>query len=197
MNETEALIVGLLIGVAGLGALARMIDVPYPIVLVIGGAALGFIPGIPDFVLNPDVVLLVFLPPLLYGAAFFADFQQMRRNLRPIMLLSIGLVLATMVAVAVVAHAAIPGLPWAAAFTLGAIVAPTDAIAATSVFRRLGTPRVIVTLIDGESLFNDATALVAYRAAALAVTSAFVLSDAVAGFALAAVGGIAIGVAIE
>ena len=182
MNETEVLIVGLLIGVAGLSALARMIDVPYPIVLVIGGAALGFIPGIPDFVLNPDVVLLVFLPPLLYGAAFFADFQQMRRNLRPIMLLSIGLVLATMFAVAVVAHAAIPGLPWAAAFVLGAVVSPTDPLAGTSIMRRLDVPARLVSGLEGEGLFNDATALVAYRVAiGAAIGTGFSLAEASAG----------------
>ena len=179
VNETEVLIVGLLIGVAGLSALARMIHVPYPIVLVIGGAALGFIPGIPDFVLNPDVVLLVFLPPLLYGAAFFADFQQMRRNLRPIMLLSIGLVLATMFAVAVVAHAAIPGLPWAAAFVLGAVVSPTDPLAGTSIMRRLDVPARLVSGLEGEGLFNDATALVAYRVAiGAAIGTGFSLAEA-------------------
>ena len=197
MNETEALIVGLLIGVAGLGALARMIDVPYPIVLVIGGAALGFIPGIPDFVLNPDVVLLVFLPPLLYGAAFFADFQQMRRNLRPIMLLSIGLVLATMVAVAVVAHAAIPGLPWAAAFVLGAVVSPTDPLAGTSIMRRLDVPARLVSGLEGEGLFNDATALVAYRVAVgAAIGTGFSLAEAGARFVGGAAGGIAIGLVV-
>jgi len=197
VNETEALIVGLLIGVAGLGALARMIDVPYPIVLVIGGAALGFIPGIPDFVLNPDVVLLVFLPPLLYGAAFFADFQQMRRNLRPIMLLSIGLVLATMVAVAVVAHAAIPGLPWAAAFVLGAVVSPTDPLAGTSIMRRLDVPARLVSGLEGEGLFNDATALVAYRVAVgAAIGTGFSLAEAGARFVGGAAGGIAIGLVV-
>jgi monovalent cation/hydrogen antiporter len=197
VNDVEILIVGLLVGVAGLSALARLIGVPYPILLVIGGATFGFLPGLPKFQLNPDVVLLVFLPPLIYGAAFFADFRAIRSNLRPITLGSVGLVLATMVAVAVVAHALIPGLPWAAAFVLGAVVSPTDPLAGATIMRNLGVPARLVSAAENEGLFNDATALVAYRVAVgAAVGSGFSLAEAGLRFVAGAVAGIAIGLAV-
>jgi monovalent cation/hydrogen antiporter len=197
MNQVEVLIVGLLVGVAGLSALARMIGLPYPIVLVIGGVAVGFIPGLPKFELDPDVVLLVFLPPLVYGAAFFADFRSIRGNLRAITMSSIGLVLVTMVAVAVIAHALIPGLPWAAAFALGAVVSPTDPLAGATIMRNLGVPARLVSGIENEGLFNDATALVAYRVAvAAAVGGSFSLAEAGLRFVGGAAGGIAIGLAV-
>src|SRR3954454_15165674 len=150
MNGTEVLIVGLFVGVVTLTALAHRLDVPYPIVLVIGGAVLGLVPGVPEVHLDPDVVLVVFLPPLLYGAAFFANFGDMRANLRALSLSSVGLVLATMVVVAAVAHALIAGMDWSAAFALGAIVSPTDPLAAAVVMRRLGVPRRLVSSIEGE-----------------------------------------------
>src|SRR5436309_14252235 len=137
MHQAELLVVGLLIAVAGLSALARWLSVPYPIVLVIGGALFGFVPGLPEVKLDPDVVLVVFLPPLLYGAAFFANLGDIRANLRAVTLSSIGLVLATMAAVAATAHALIPEMPWVAAFTFGAIVSPTDPLAAATIMRRL------------------------------------------------------------
>jgi monovalent cation/hydrogen antiporter len=197
MNGAEFLIVGLFVAVAGLSALAHRLDVPYPIVLVIGGALFGFVPGAPKVVLNPDVVLLVFLPPLLYGAAFFANLNDIRSNLRGITLSSVGLVLVTMVAVAVVAHELIGGLPWAAAFALGAVVSPTDPLAAAVVMRRLGMPRRLVSSVEGEGLFNDATALVAYKVAVAAVVSgSFSLADAGLRLVAGAAGGIAIGVAV-
>src|SRR4051794_20205500 len=121
MGQAELLIAGLLVAVAGLSALARAVSVPYPIVLVVGGALLGFVPGLPEVKLDPEVVLVVFLPPLLHASSIFADFNDLRRNLRGLTLSTVGLVLVTMVAVAVVAHALVPGLPWAAAFALGAI----------------------------------------------------------------------------
>jgi monovalent cation/hydrogen antiporter len=183
-----------LVAIAILFEVARRIGVPYPTLFVLGGLALGFVPGIPRIELEPDLVLLVFLPPLLFSAAVETPSRDLKRDVVPIVRLSVGLVLFTMVIVAVVLHQ-VTGLDWAAAFAFGAIVGPTDAIAATSVFRRLGTPRRIVTLIEAESLFNDATALVAYRTAVLAVTSgAFVVADAVGGFALATAGGIGLGV---
>src|SRR3954453_1334479 len=129
MNQAELLIVGLLVGGAGLSALARWLSIPYPIVLVVGGALFGFVPGVPEVHLDPDVVLVIFLPPLLYGAAFFANLNDLRRNLRGLTLSSIGLVLVTMVAGAVVAHELVDGMPWAAAFALGAVVSPTDPLA--------------------------------------------------------------------
>src|SRR5687768_13492592 len=154
---------------------------------------MGFIPGLPEVELEPELVLLVFLPPLLYGGAFFADLRSLRADLRSISMLAIGLVLATMVAVAVVAHAVVDGLPWAAAFALGAIVAPTDPVAATAIARRLAVPRRIINNLEGESLLNDGTALVAYRTAVVAVGGTFSLLDATREFVLAAGGGILIG----
>src|SRR3954462_3292540 len=116
MGEAELLIAGLLVAVAGLSGLAQILSVPYPIVLVVGGACLGFVPGLPDVKLDPDVVLVVFLPPLLYGAAIYANFGDLRAGFRALTMTTIGLVLATMCAVAWVAHALIPGMPWEAAF---------------------------------------------------------------------------------
>jgi Na+/H+ antiporter len=177
--------------------LARRLEVPFPSLFLIGGLALGLVPGLPRISLEPDLVLLVFLPPLLFSAAFETPIRDLRQNLAPIFRLAIGLVLVTIVAVATVAQAAIPGLGWGAAFTLGAIVAPTDALAATSVFRRLGIPRIAITLVDGEALFNDATALVAYRfAAAATLSGGFILAQALGIFGVAAAGGIAIGVLV-
>src|SRR5215210_1072523 len=135
MAQAELLIAGLLVAVAGFSALARRLAIPYPIVLVIGGGLFGFVPGMPAVKLDPEVVLVVFLPPLLYGAAFFANLGDIRANLRGITLSSVGLVLATMAVVAIVAHELIPGLPWGAAFALGAVVSPTDPLAGATVMR--------------------------------------------------------------
>ena len=181
MDLLTALIIDLVV-IAVLFEVARRASLPYPALFVLGGLALGFIPGLPSIQLEPDLVLVVFLPPLLFVAAFQTPLRDLRRNLGPIARLSIALVIFTMVVVAGVAQALVPGIGWAAAFALGAIVAPTDALAATSVFRRSGVPRAAVTLIEGESLFNDATALIAYRAAVVAtVTGVFVLSDTLGG----------------
>ena len=172
-------------------------QVPYPILLVIGGAALGFIPGIPDVQLNPDVVLIIVLPPLLYAAAFFSSLRELRDNLRAISLLAIGLVIFTMVGVAVVAHEVIDGMSWEAAFVLGAVVSPTDPVAASAIASRVGAPRRYVTIVEGEALVNDATALVAYKfAVAAAVSGSFSLADAGWRFVLNAVVGVAIGIAV-
>jgi monovalent cation/hydrogen antiporter len=197
MGQAELLIVGLLVAVTVLGALARRLSLPYPIVLVVGGALFGFVPGVPTVTLDPNVVLVIFLPPLLYGAAFFANLNEMRANLRPLALTSVGLVLVTMCAVAVVAHELIAGLPWAAAFALGAVVSPTDPLAGAAIMRRLGVPRRQVSIVEGEGLFNDATALVAYRVAvAAAVSGSFSLANAGLEFVAGAAGGIAIGLAV-
>ena len=195
MEHLELFVFGLLVVVALLAVLARWLRVPYPILLVLGGSALGFLPGVPDVELDPDLVLLLFLPPLLYAAAFFANLHELRRNVRPIGLLAVGLVAATMVAVAATAHAVI-GLDWSVAFILGAIVAPTDVVAPSAVIRRLGVPRRIVTIVEGESLTNDATALVLYRIAVAAVVSgSFELWEAGPRFLLASAGGVAVGLA--
>jgi Na+/H+ antiporter len=190
-------VLAILVAVAILFEFARRVGVPYPTVFVLGGLGLALIPGLPRVELQPDLVLLVFLPPLLFIAAVETPIRELRAYLAPIVRLALGLVIFTIVSVALVAQAVLPGLGLAAAFTLGAIVAPTDALAATSVFRRLGVPRVVPSIVEGEALFNDATALVAYRTAVVAaVSGTFVLSTALAGFALAAVGGIAIGVLV-
>jgi monovalent cation/hydrogen antiporter len=196
MGEVEAILVSLLVAVAVLGTVARMLNVPYPIVLVVGGLLLGFLPGMPDAELEPDLVLVIFLPPLLYSAAFFANLHDLRENLRPITLSAVGLVLFTMCAVALAIKALVPEMPWAAAFTLGAIVAPTDPVAATEIMRRMAVPRRLVSVVEGESLINDGTALVAYRTAVLAVGGTFSLWEAGLEFVLSAAGGIAIGLVV-
>ena len=193
MDVLTALLIELIV-IAVLFEIARRLGLPYPALFVLGGLALGFVPWIPHITLEPDLVLLVFLPPLLFGAAFETPQRDLRANLWPITRLSIGLVLLTTVVVAAVAQALVPGLGWAAAFALGAIVAPTDALAATTVFRRLGVPRIVLTLVEGEALFNDASALILYGAAVLAVeTGAFSATDALASFVIASIGGIALG----
>jgi monovalent cation/hydrogen antiporter len=192
----ELILLALLAAITALTALAPVLRVPYPILLVLGGLALGFIPGIPTVTLPPELVLVGILPPLLYSAAFFTGLRDLRANVRPIGLLAVGLVVATMVAVAAVAHFA-TGLEWSVAFVLGAIVAPTDPIAATAVASRLGVPRRIVTIVEGESLVNDATALVLYATAVTAVvTGSFSLWEAGVDFAVAVSGGIAIGLGV-
>jgi CPA1 family monovalent cation:H+ antiporter len=197
MGDVEYLLVGLLAAVIALSTVARWASIPYPIVLVLGGLVLGFVPGLPKVQLDPDVVLVLFLPPLLYSAAFFGDLQAMRRNTRPILLTSIGLVLFTMGAVAVVAHELVDGLPWAAAFALGAVVSPTDPLAATTIMRRLSVPRRMVNVVEGESLVNDATALVSYKLAlGVAAGETFSVLDASWHFVAGALGGIAIGLAV-
>jgi monovalent cation/hydrogen antiporter len=197
LHEIEPLLLALIVAVAGLSVLARLVHVPYPILLVLGGLALGFVPGIPDVMLPPELVLLAFLPPLLYQAAFFSSPRDLRADARAISLAAVGLVLATTVAVAVAAHAAIDGMSWPVAFTLGAIVSPTDPLAATAIGRRLGVPRRIITMLEGESLVNDATALVAYRLAVGAVLAgSFSLWEAGLRFVVSAAGGVAIGLGV-
>jgi Na+/H+ antiporter len=196
VEHIELVVLFLLVAVAVLTALARVLGVPYPILLVIGGSLVGFAPGVPDVQLDPDLVLLIFLPPLLFNAAYFTSVRDLRTYARAITLTSIGLVLLTVCSVAVVAHAAIDGLPWAAAFALGAIVSPTDPLAAVAITRRLGVPRRLVAVIEGESLVNDGTALVAYRVAvSAAVGGSFDLLDATGDFIVNVIGGIAIGLA--
>ena len=196
MGDIEFLI--LLLGAAAvLVRLADQISIPYPIVLVVGGLAIGLIPSLPDLHLDPDVVFLVFLPPLLVSAGYYASPRELKAELRPLALLAIGLVLVTMAAVAVVAHAIVPGMSWEAAFVLGAIVGPTDPVSATATFSRIGAPARLRLLVEGEAMVNDGTALVAYRVAlAAAVEGTFSLGDAVFEFLYSAAGGVAIGVAI-
>jgi len=149
-GHLELWILGLLVAVAGLVLLANYFRVPYPIFLVLGGLALSLIPAVPNIELPPDLILLIFLPPLLYSSAFFSSPRDLKANLWPISSLAIGLVLLTTFTVAAVGHWVV-GLPWAAAFVLGALVSPTDPVAASAIAGRLGAPRRIVTILEGES----------------------------------------------
>ena len=188
------LLIGLFAVAIPLVALAKRVDISYPIVLVASGLVLGFVPGLPVVQLDPDIVLLVFLPPLLYWEAITAPTDVMSENAGQIGLLAIGLVLVTTVAVAAVAHAMVPSMPWAVAFVLGAIVSPTDELAAVPVLEHFRLPRHVIAIVDGESLLNDATALVIYATAVAAVTTgAFAFGSALVQFALTIVGSLAIG----
>jgi len=196
LHQIEIVIL-LLVAVLALTTIARNVLIPYPILLVVGGLILGMLPGLPVIRLDPDLVFLVFLPPILWAAAYFTSWRDFRANLRPITLLAVGLVLATTAAVALIAHAFLPGLGWAGAIALGAIVSPPDAVAATTIARRLNLPHRVVIILEGESLVNDATALVLYRAAiAAAVSGTFVLSETLAQFLLAGTIGVIIGVTV-
>jgi len=193
--ELQLLVLFVALGV--MLVVSTAVKVPLPILLVGGGLLLSFAPGFPQITLPPELVLVAILPPLLYSSAFFTGLRDLRANIRPIGLLAIGLVLVTMVGVAVVAHQEISGLSWAAAFTLGAIVSPTDALAATEIARNLGVPRRIVSIIEGESLVNDGTALVLYRTAVTAaVAGTFSLFDASWHLVVNVIGGIAVGLAV-
>ena len=191
-------IILLLLGlVAALKVLARPLAIPYPILMTVAGLALSLVPAMPRVVLPPEIVFLFFLPPILFSAAFFTSPRELRMNARPIGLLAVGLVLVTTVAVGLVVHWLVPEIGWPAAFALGAIVSPPDAVAATSIAQRLGLPRRVVAILEGESLVNDATALVALRlATAAAVTGAFSLVEAAGSFVLVSVGGVAIGLVV-
>jgi monovalent cation/hydrogen antiporter len=180
-----------------LAAVARHYDMSSPLALVVAGLLAGLIPGFKQIDLNPQLVLYVLLPPLLWSAGLESSYVALRRNIRPIGLLAVGLPLATTFAVGFVAYKTVPELTVAAALTLGAIVAPPDAVSATAVGRRLGLPRRMMTLLGGESLLNDATALTAYKVSlAAAIGAAATWGSGLATFALAAVGGVAVGVAL-
>jgi len=196
MREIE-LVLLLLVLVTALTLVARRLTVPYPIVMVLGGLVLSQVPGLPDFQLPPDLVFFVFLPPLLFAGGYFTSLREFKANLRPIILLAFGLVLFTAGVVAAVTYMIVPALGWAGAFALGAIVAPPDAVAATAIFQRVGVPRRIVTILEGESLVNDATALVIYRFAIAAVAAGtFSLIQAGGSFVVVLAGGIAVGVVV-
>ena len=191
------LVLGLLVVAVALGYVARRIGVAYPILLLLGGLVLGFLPGLPDIELDPNLVFLLLLPPILFGAGYSTPIRDFKANARPIALLAIGLVLFTTIVVGLVAQVAIPGLPAAAAFTLGAIVAPPDAVAATAVFRRLGVPPRVVTILEGESLVNDATAITLYGIAInAALYGTFSAAAASVSFVFIGVGGIVVGLVV-
>ena len=190
-------LLALLIAAVAVAALCRRFGLSGPLVLVVAGLAASFVPGVPDYTLSPDLALLVFLPPLLYSAALESSYLGIRANLRPIGLLSVGAVLFTTVVVGFAVNALVPGLGLPLSFALGAIVAPPDAVAATSIGRRLGLPRRVVTILAGESLVNDATALTAYRVAvAVTLGGGFSLLGGLGQFVFAAVGGVTIGLLV-
>jgi CPA1 family monovalent cation:H+ antiporter len=195
-TQQELQLLALLVSAAVLLILAGPLRIPYPILLVLGGLMLGFAPGVPEVTMPPEVVLIGILPPLLYRSAFFTGLRELRQNLRPISLLAVGLVAMTTVGVAVVAHK-VADLPWAEAFVLGAVVSPTDPIAATAIGRRLGVPRRLTDIIEGESLVNDGMALVLLRTAIVAAVSGVFSPWAAGGrLMLNIVGGVVIGLAV-
>jgi Na+/H+ antiporter len=176
---------------------SRRLPIPYPVLLVLAGLGLGLVPGLPAPRLDPDLVFLIFLPPVLWSAAYTTSLRDFRANARPITFLAVGLVCATTAAVAFAARELFPGLGWPAAIALGAIVSPPDAVSATAVIRTLGVPRRVVTVLEGESLVNDATALILYRAAIAALAAGtFDLAHSLGDFFVAAGLGIAIGLAV-
>lgn len=190
-------LLGLLGACVVLALVARRLDVPLAVVLVLGGMALALIPGLPTVTLDPQLALVLFLPPLLQASAYRTDWPAFRFNLRPILFLALGAVLFTAAAVAVTAKLLVPDLPWAAAVALGAIVAPPDAVAAASVLKNFPIPKRLVVILEGESLLNDASSLVLYRFAVAATLAGEVsLGQASASFLLSAVGGMLIGYAV-
>ncbi|HEX4627735.1 MAG TPA: cation:proton antiporter, partial [Gemmatimonadales bacterium] len=191
------IILTLLVGVTLLALVARRFELPTPALLVLGGLVVALVPGLPAVQFDPQLLFLVFIPPLLYRASLLASYRDVRANLRPILSLGVGHVLFATIVVAWVAHQAIPALPWASAFALGAVVAPPDVAAATAFMRRLPLPRRSVTVLEGESMINDAAAIVAYRVAiAAAVTGTFSLMAASARFLWVGAGGVVVGLAV-
>lgn len=178
----------------GLSAIADRIKLPYPIVLITAGIALGFIPTLPEIELNPEVIFLIFLPPLLYDAAFNISFKDFITHINTIGSLAVGLVFLTTTGIAVLSHYMIPGMSWPLSFVLGAILSATDAVAAIGITKGLGLSHKTVTILEGESLVNDASALVAYRFAVAAVTgTAFVFWKASLQFFVLMAGGFLVG----
>lgn len=191
--EIAVLLVVLAIGVLTVAALAERLDVPPPLLLIAVGAAVSYIPGVPEVHLEPEVVLLGLLPPLLYATAIQSSLVDFNANRRSILLLSVVLVIATTFGIGLIVHSILPGISWPAALAIGAVVAPPDAVAATAIGRRIGLPRRIVTILEGESLLNDATALVALSTAIFALGHSVEAWDVGLDFLLAAGGGILVG----
>ena len=195
--ENFETVLTLLVGVTLLALAARRFDLPTPALLVVGGLLVALVPGLPAVQFDPQLVFLVFIPPLLYRASLLASYRDVRANLRPILSLGVGHVLFATIVVAVVAHQAVPGLPWASAFVLGAVVSPPDVAAATAFLRRLPLPRRSATVLEGESMINDAAAIVAYRVAiAAAVTGTFSLMAASWRFLWVGAGGVLVGLGV-
>jgi CPA1 family monovalent cation:H+ antiporter len=195
--EKFSVVIFILTVLISLSALIEKIRLPHPVFFVVAGLTIGFIPLLPDLLLDPDVVFVVFLPPLLYDAAFRTSWHDFKTDIRPISALAVSLVFFTTITVAVTAYYFIPGFNWPLAFLLGAIISPPDAVAATGIIKGLGLNKRVITILEGESLVNDASALIAYRYALAAVaTGSFVFWQASLQFLLVAGGGIIIGVVI-
>lgn len=195
--ENYTIVIFILAVMIGLSALADKVKLPYPILLIVAGIAVGFVPSIPDIELNPEIVFLIFLPPLLYDAAFNIPFQTFKTNINTIGTLAISLVFITASGIAVLAHYIIPGMTWPLAFVLGAILSATDAVAAMSITKGLGLSHNTNTILEGESLVNDASALVAYRFAVASVTGAvFIFWRATLDFFVLMAGGFLVGLVI-
>ena len=191
------LLLVLLAGTVVLAPLAERMTVPYPVVLLMFGLALAFVPGLPPPSINPELILPLLLPPLLFAAARRTSWREFLDNRRPIMLLAVALVGITAFAVGATLHALVPGLPLVAAVALGAAIAPPDPVAATAVARKLGLPRRILVILEGEGLANDATALILYRFAVVAIsTGMFSLPTATGTFAVIVVAELLFGTAI-
>ena len=186
---TIAEILGLLIAVVAVATVADRLRIAYPILLVIAGLVVAILPLAHRVTLQPDLILLVFLPPLIYDASLDTSARELRTHWRPILLLAVGLVLATMTLVAVVFHLLVPQSSWGEAFALGAIVSPPDSVAATQIAGKLGLPRRLVTILGGEGLMNDATALTAYQVAVASVATTLTVADVAARFLFAVVVG--------
>ncbi len=192
--ENYSVVIFILAIMIGLSAIADKIKLPYPILLIVAGIALGFIPSLPTVNINPEIIFLIFLPPLLYDAAFNISFASFKTNLNTIGTLAISLVFLTASGIAIVAHYLIPGMTWPLSFVLGAILSATDAVAAMSITKGLGLSHKTNTILEGESLVNDASALVAYRFAVAGVTgTAFVFWKAGLEFIILLAGGFAVG----
>lgn len=190
------LILFFLVAIIALEVLANKLRWPPAVAQLIGGAIIAFTPGLPAFEIDPDLVLVVFLPPLLMAGAYFSVWHEFRRHLVGILLLAIGAVLFTTLLVGLALHTFNPALPWAVCFTLGAIVSPPDAIAAKAVLQRVALPRKLLVLLEGESLLNDATGLVLYKFSLVAVlTGVFSMTNALEAFAWLSMGGILLGAA--
>lgn len=196
MHNIEVVVI-LLAVMAALSAVAEMIRISYPVLLVVVGLVIGLIPGLPIIELKPEVVFFIFLPPLLYAAAWSTSWHDFKKMKRPITLLAVGLVLFTTTLVAVIAHYMIPDFTWPLAFLLGAIISPPDAVAATSVTKGLNVPKRVLVILEGESLVNDASGLIAFRYALIAVTTGnFIFWEASLNFIMVVVGGIAVGLLV-
>jgi Na+/H+ antiporter len=195
MSEVET-ILALLLAVVALATLAARLQVPYPILLVLGGATLGFMPELPPVQVDPEVVFLIFVPPLVFNAAFFTSWRDFVANLRPILSLAVGLVLASTLVIAAVAHAML-GIAWAPALVFGAVVSNTDTTAIVAIAQQVGLPRRVMMILEGESLLNDAIALTAFRVAVVATVTG-VFSPATGGddFLLAVFGAVGIGLGV-